>query len=409
MNKNKIVPFIEQSLGLISGKFKVLKNAEKQMILYDEVNQIYLDIKHTNQVGNFQTGELFGFGIDVNYETENGLTRHIEMLDTGKMLSDTISFTEGDYTATFTASEKMDVFEIGEKESLLELVSKNTRNVTCAAGYYLAVNPNQNYFDISLKQGEDVIYTEHRAKNSKKSFECNTIKIKYGRKDGQIISGNHVNTTMATEGNCKIYRMTYMGEDEIELNYSSYFVSSVYDNLEGFDEWAPYQFSDIVNPYSILLKDTDIKKEEIISYLTMMKWGKDHIRLTIFKLKDHFVINFRSKSQLNSRRLPVLHPNSIDKEEINRIKEYLETEITDEIFLSIVNQELDKFSSYLESSAEKTSDVVDPFSTENLFNQGMEETKNMICSKNSSVIEQLLKKKNSFELDSSKEKVKQYQ
>jgi len=408
MDQNKIVPFIQQSLSLGDARFKVLKEGEKQIILYDEVNKVYFDIQPTNCVSNFQTSENFGFGVALTYEKSRGLRRNIGMIDTGKILTDEVCFTEGDYTATFIASKKMDTFEHGEEEKLFELVSMDTNEVTQAGGYYLAVNPNQDYFDICLKRGGDILYTEHRAKNYEKNFECNTIKVKKKIKNGSNYLGNHVDTTIATEGNCRFYRMTYKGKDG-EPNYCSYFVSSVYDNLEGFEEWAPYQFSDVENPYKILLKDTDIKKEEIISYLSVMKWNPDHIRFTVFKLKDQFVINIRDVSGLQSTRIPVMHSSAIDSDEIERIKEYLETIIQDSIFLGIINQELDKLSEYLGQGLGKNTDIVDTFSTESLFYQGIEETKLLICRENTSVIEQLLKKKNSFGLRNQKEKMKEYQ
>ncbi|MDE5587450.1 MAG: hypothetical protein K2I72_03650 [Bacilli bacterium] len=410
MKIKKITPMIQNLLSLPNASFQVLKKEEKQMLLYDEVNGIYFDIKQTDQVGDIAASGLLGFSIDLTYEKSKGLGRHIEMLDKGKVVLDEVSFTEGDYTVTFKASEQMDIFEFGEEEDLLKLVSSGDSAVTRIDSYYLAVNPNRDYFDISLKQGKDVIYTEHCAKNYEKDFECNTVRIEYRKKDGTICSGfYHVNTTIATESNCKFYRMTYTRENETEPNYTSYFLSSVYDNLEVFKDWAPYQFSDFEDPYSILLKNTDIKKEEVISYLSAMNWGLDDIRLTVVKLKNQFVIVIRNASGIHSSNLPTIHSNPIDKKEIEVLKEYLETVIQDELFLRTLNQELDKFSSHLEQESEKNVDVVDTFSTESLFHQGMEETKDMICSNNTSVIEQLLKKKNSFELNNIKEKIKEYQ
>ncbi len=409
MNKKNIVSLISKSLNLSNPQLKVLKREENQITFYDEINRTYLNMKETNCLSNFSVNGFFGFAMDLTYEEEEGWSRHIEMSETGKVLLDEISFTEGDYTVTFTSSEKMDAFEIGEEKNLMELVSMDTSEVTCTGNYYLVVNPHQSFFDISLKQDDKIIYKEHYAKNSEKCFECDTIRIRIRKKDGCIRSGNHVDTTIATEGDCKFYRMTYMRGCETEANYTSYFVSSVYDNLEGFAEWAPYQFSDIETPYSILLKDTDIQKEEILSYLSVMKWNLDDIRLTIFKLKNRFIINIRNVSGFNSMELPTLHSNAIDKEEIERIKEYLETIIQDQLFLKIVNQELDKFSSYLESELEKNMDVVDTFSTESLFHQEMEEIQTLMSQKNTSVIEQLLRKKNSFELDNIKGKIKEYQ
>lgn len=408
MDQTKITPFIEKSLNLTGARFKVLKNEETQMLLYDEVNGIYFDIQPMNRVSNFEMNGLLGFGIDMIYEKSGGLNRHIEMIDTGKILLDEIRFTEGDYTAIFTASEVLLPFARDEEENLLGLLDMGGCEVTQAGNYYLAVSPYQNYFDISLKRGDDILYTEHRAKNLETCFECNTIRVKKEEENGFVRSTNHVDTTIATEGDCKFYRMSYMGKKG-EPNYSSYFVSSVCDNLEGFGEWTPYQFSDIKDPYRILLKDTDIKKEEIISYLSIMKWNPDHIRLTVFKLQDQLVINIRSKAGLTSTRLPITHSNAMNEEEIKRLKEYLETEITDDLFFRIVSQELDKISSYLEQGLEKDTDIVDTFSTESLFHQGMEVTKALICQENTSVIEQLLKKKNSFELENQKEKVKEYQ
>lgn len=407
MDKTKITPFLEKSLNLIGTRFKVLKNVETQILLYDEVNGIYFDIQPTNRVSNFEMNGFLGFGIDMTYERSVGLNRHIEMIDTGKILLDEIRFTEGDYTVTFTASEVLLPF-VRDEEELRELLDMGGCEVTQVGGYYLAVSPYLNHFDISPKRGNDILYTEHRAKNLEKGFECNTIRVKKEEENGFVRSTNHIDTTIATEGDCKFYRMTYMGKKG-EPNYSSYFVSSVYDHLEGFGEWAPYQFSDMNDPYRILLKDTDIKKEEIISYLSVMQWNPDHIRFTVFKLKDQFVICIRNQAGLSSTRLSITHSNAIDEEEIKRIKEYLQTEITDDLFFEIVTQELDKFSSYLEKKLEKDRDVVDTLSTESLFHQGMEVTKALICQESALVIGQLLKKKNSFELERQKEKVKEYQ
>ncbi len=399
MEKEKVVPLLKNVFPLNQERFLVLKEESEQLLLYDEINQIYFDIKPTNQVSNFVTSDLFGFHIELTYEKTNGLSRQIEMLDTGKILLDEIRLVEGEYTATFTSSEKLVSFELGEEELLEKVVFTGSNEITRVGNYYLVTIPNQTYFDISLRKGEAEIYTEHHAKKLDQALECNRIRIAQGKNNR-----NHIDTTTATEGTCKIYRMTYMGEDE--PNYSSYFISSVSDDLNRFSEWAPYQFSSIDNPYQILLRDAETKKEEIISYLTFMKWNPDHLRLTILKMKDEFEIFILGSGTYHCTKLPVLHSNLIDSDELKILWEYLETVITDSSFLEILSQELIHFSDILRQESKE--DVLDTFSTESLFNQGMEETKRMICSNQNSVIEQLLKKRNSFELNISKEKIKEY-
>lgn len=304
----------------------------------------------TSSLSNVTTSSVIGYVIEIKPLPDRKYI--VTKALSGTNVEEKIVFNEGEKELSYSKKELLLPYELGE-EYASEIGAVPGNNIIPMNYYYMIIANNRESFNTVLKIDEYPIYTKR-----KNEYGDLFVTRRFCNDEGKYFYNDNVNKGEMLVDDNLFYRMFYLANGK-DANYVAYFCEDVCNHMELVGTFTPAPLASFDDPYSYLFKNKDIKRDEIYSYLTVSRYGKDCFdRVLIYKLDGKIIIDYNYEvSEMNYNTveyvLPVSSEGKITSLEVSTILDKCKEFISNPLFLEVVVRELGEIISRLDEASKK--------------------------------------------------------